>query len=136
MEYTIKLKTTIQYEDMEYIKVNTDITDIEYIKELAIQQYKSSYNMEEDEIVNIEVLEVENTEPLYYSITLELSNNQSFSFLLKIPTKENIEEKIDKRIKRQLEKYNKIYNTNETVINRQVKELKKEELTLYWECVE
>lgn len=135
MEYKVMLKTKVQYEDVDYVKIETDSTDVAYISQLAKEQYKNNYDIT-DEIINMEVLEITNIDAAYYSITLTLSDGYYFSFVLKIVNEENVEEKINKRINRQVEKYNQMNNTSATIVSKDIKKIIGKECELYCQCVE
>ena len=89
-----------------------------------------------DELLNYEILEIKNITPLYFLITLNLSDNNILQFVLKINDKKDFDDKIQQRIKKQLDRYNRIYETNVTVVDTNTKNLASEEVDLFKMCIE
>ena len=89
-----------------------------------------------DELLNYEILEIKNITPLYFLITLNLSDNNVLQFILKINDKKDFDDKIQQRIKKQLDRYNEMYKADVAVVNTNIKKLTSEEVNLFKMCIE
>lgn len=129
MVYLVTLEYNYLTEDKDVFTVDANSREEAIIK--AKNELEKNVNeVDYQKLVDSFVVDVEDYVVEYYLIEITLSNNQIISFPLRLNGKQ-IEEKINKRVQKQLVLYNKLYNANEKVINVNKRLLKEGEYNLY-----
>ena len=126
-----KVKVQYSYKSTEIQWYNINANSEEDAKQRVLDFYVKCDLNDTDELLDYKILDIQDVTPNYFFITLSLSNNDTISFPLKITTNEEIEEKINQRIQKQLHKYNKIHNNNATIVNTVTKFISLDELDLF-----
>lgn len=127
--YKVKVKYSYKSTEIHWYTISANSE--EAAKQRVIDFYVKCDLNDTDELLDYKIMDIHDVTPNYFFITLSLSNNDTISFPLKITTNEEIEEKINQRIQKQLHKYNKIHNINATIVNTITKLISSDELDLF-----
>ena len=131
MRYFVGLEYNFMVKDKDFLTViaNSEEEAVEKAKE---QLEKSVNEADYQRLIDVSLISVEDCTENYYLIEIELSNKQVISFPLRLLGRQvNIEEKINKRVEKQICLYNSIFNRKETAVNVNKRLLKENEYNLY-----